>query len=100
MPDRQGKYTISPVVGYLGHLDLTSLVLNKDEVSEVFTTPLCHFLDESNVRYTRYRNGWTMPVFVNTKHSIWGLTAVIIDSYLSNVYHENYSRVTKFIKPV
>ncbi|NXJ84363.1 NUDT8 protein, partial [Trogon melanurus] len=82
LPDRQGLI-VAPVVANLGPLEDLTLTPNPDEVEEVFTLPLAHLLREENQGYTRFRTaagyGYTLPVFLNGPHRVWGLTAIITE---------------------
>ncbi|NWT75291.1 NUDT8 protein, partial [Prunella himalayana] len=105
LPDRNGM-TVTPVVANLGPLEALTLNPNPDEVSdsspglsppvaaalltalcwqveEVFTLPLAHLLREENQGYTHFRTasgyGYTLPVFLNGPHKVWGLTAIITE---------------------
>ncbi|NXG85042.1 NUDT8 protein, partial [Stercorarius parasiticus] len=52
-------------------------------VEEVFTLPLDHLLREENQGYTHFRTaggyGYTLPVFLNGPHKVWGLTAIVTE---------------------
>ncbi|NXJ04060.1 NUDT8 protein, partial [Odontophorus gujanensis] len=82
LPERQGMLVV-PVVANLGPLEDLPLSPNPDEVAEVFTLPLEHLLREENQGYTHFRTagryGYTLPVFLNGPHRIWGLTAIITE---------------------
>lgn len=53
------------------------------QVDKVFALSLAHLLQVENQGYTRFRKGshfhYTMPVFFNGQHRIWGLTAAITE---------------------
>ncbi|NWI63178.1 NUDT8 protein, partial [Todus mexicanus] len=82
LPDRQGQL-VAPVMANLGPLEDLTLNPNPDEVEEVFTVPLAHLLREENQGYTHFRTagryGYTLPVFLNGPHKVWGLTAIITE---------------------
>ncbi|KAM6255915.1 LOW QUALITY PROTEIN: mitochondrial coenzyme A diphosphatase NUDT8 [Spheniscus humboldti] len=82
LPDRQGQM-VAPVVANLGPLEDLMLTPNPNEVEEVFTLPLAHLLREENQGYTHFRTagryGYTLPVFLNGPHKVWGLTAIITE---------------------
>ncbi|NWS82709.1 NUDT8 protein, partial [Toxostoma redivivum] len=75
--------TVAPVVANLGPLEALTLNPNPDEVEEVFTLPLAHLLREENQGYTHFRTasgyGYTLPVFLNGPHKVWGLTAIVTE---------------------
>ncbi|XP_064415730.1 nucleoside diphosphate-linked moiety X motif 8 isoform X2 [Latimeria chalumnae] len=58
-----------------------------DWVEDIFTIPLSHACVEHNQGYTHFRiagrYGYTLPVFLNAKHRVWGLTAIATDAALS-----------------
>ncbi|XP_069713408.1 mitochondrial coenzyme A diphosphatase NUDT8-like [Phaenicophaeus curvirostris] len=82
IPDRQGQL-VAPIVANLGPLEDLTLTPNPDEVEEVFTLPLDHLLREENQGYTHFRTGgryaYTLPVFLNGPHRVWGLTAIVTE---------------------
>ncbi|XP_061073838.1 nucleoside diphosphate-linked moiety X motif 8 isoform X2 [Conger conger] len=77
---------IAPVLANLGPLEALSFRPNPSEVEEVFSVSLAHVCSPKNRGYTNYRvgerYGYTTPVFLNTKHRVWGLTAVALDHTL------------------
>ncbi|XP_057278016.1 mitochondrial coenzyme A diphosphatase NUDT8 [Pezoporus wallicus] len=97
LPDRQGL-TVAPVVANLGPLEKLTLAPNPDEVAEVFTLPLAHLLREENQGYTHFRTagryGYTLPVFLNGPHKVWGLTAIITELTLELLAPERYRSKT------
>ncbi|XP_026154332.1 mitochondrial coenzyme A diphosphatase NUDT8 isoform X2 [Mastacembelus armatus] len=58
----------------------------RDRVEEIFTLSLTHLCNPQNRGYTHFRTGdtygYTLPVFRNGKHRVWGLTAVALDHTL------------------
>ncbi|XP_074004767.1 mitochondrial coenzyme A diphosphatase NUDT8 [Numenius arquata] len=97
LPDRQGQM-VAPVVANLGPLEDLTLTPNPDEVEEVFTLPLAHLLREENQGYTHFRTaggyGYTLPVFLNGPHKVWGLTAIITELTLELLAPGRYRRKT------
>ncbi|NXG76766.1 NUDT8 protein, partial [Baryphthengus martii] len=93
LPDRQGQM-VAPVVANLGPLEDLTLTPNPDEVEEVFTVPLAHLLREENQGYTHFRTagryGYTLPVFLNGPHKVWGLTAIITELTLELLAPDRY----------
>ncbi|KFP71299.1 hypothetical protein N310_04128, partial [Acanthisitta chloris] len=75
----QQGMTVAPIVANLGPLEDLTLTPNPDEVEEVFTLPLAHLLREENQGYTHFRTAtgyrYTLPVFLNGPHRVWGRTA-------------------------
>lgn len=56
------------------------------QVEEIFTLSLSHVCNPHNRGYTHFRTGetygYTLPVFRNGKHRVWGLTATALDHAL------------------
>lgn len=56
------------------------------QVEEIFTLSLSHVCNPQNRGYTHFRTGekygYTLPVFRNGKHPVWGLTAMALDHTL------------------
>ncbi|CAB1348712.1 unnamed protein product [Coregonus sp. 'balchen'] len=77
---------IAPVLANLGHLEALSFKPNPAEVEEIFTLSLSHVCSPQNRGYTHFRTGerygYTLPVFRNGKHRVWGLTAVAVEHTL------------------
>ncbi|KAM7110042.1 mitochondrial coenzyme A diphosphatase NUDT8 isoform 2-T2 [Ciconia maguari] len=96
LPDR--GLMVAPVVANLGPLEDLTLTPNPDEVEEVFTLPLAHLLREENQGYTHFRTagryGYTLPVFLNGPHKVWGLTAIITELTLELLAPDRYRRKT------
>ncbi|XP_070762515.1 mitochondrial coenzyme A diphosphatase NUDT8 [Enoplosus armatus] len=74
---------IAPVLANLGPLEELSFKPNPGEVEEIFTLSLSHLCNPQNRGYTHFRTGdkygYTLPVFRNGKHRVWGLTAIALD---------------------
>ncbi|XP_032366844.1 mitochondrial coenzyme A diphosphatase NUDT8 isoform X1 [Etheostoma spectabile] len=83
--DRSGMM-IAPVLANLGAFEELSFKPNPGEVEEIFTLSLSHLCNPQNRGYTHFRTGdkygYTLPVFRNGKHRVWGLTAVALDHTL------------------
>ncbi|XP_010869352.2 nucleoside diphosphate-linked moiety X motif 8 isoform X2 [Esox lucius] len=77
---------IAPVLANLGPLEALSFKPNPAEVDEIFTLTLSHVCSPRNRGYTHFRTGdrygYTLPVFRNGKHRVWGLTAVALEHTL------------------
>ncbi|XP_047450767.1 nucleoside diphosphate-linked moiety X motif 8 [Mugil cephalus] len=77
---------IAPVLANLGPLEGLAFKPNPGEVEEIFTLSLSHLCNPQNRGYTHFRTGdkygYTLPVFRNGKHRVWGLTAVALDHTL------------------
>ncbi|XP_069682793.1 mitochondrial coenzyme A diphosphatase NUDT8 [Periplaneta americana] len=74
---RQKNMAVMPFIGYIGELSLQDLRLNRKEVESVFTVPLKHLIKPDNFKYTQFRSGYVLPVFVGSEYRIWGMTAMI-----------------------
>ncbi|KAL0972772.1 hypothetical protein UPYG_G00194570 [Umbra pygmaea] len=83
--DRSGM-VIAPVLANLGPLEVLTFKPNPAEVEEIFTMTLSHVWSHKNRGYTHFRTGerygYTLPVFRNGKHRVWGLTAVALEHTL------------------
>jgi len=102
---------IQPYVGYVPYLRLRESLINCDEVSEVFTVPLSFFMDtppeihhlhwevkdsnafpyeriEGGKNYPFYRNRVSQPFYSYKNHTIWGLTAQIIQNITKTLQAE------------
>ncbi|KAG8002203.1 Nucleoside diphosphate-linked moiety X motif 8 [Nibea albiflora] len=77
---------IAPVLANLGPIEKLSFKPNPGEVEEIFTLSLSHLYNPQNRGYTHFRTGdkygYTLPVFRNGKHRVWGLTAIALDHTL------------------
>ncbi|XP_023689231.2 mitochondrial coenzyme A diphosphatase NUDT8 isoform X1 [Paramormyrops kingsleyae] len=80
---------IAPVIANLGPLEALNFRPNPAEVDEIFTISLSHLCSQENRGYTHFRKGehygYTLPVFRNGKHRVWGLTATALDHTLKVV---------------
>lgn len=94
LPNRTGRIAVTPVIAFLGNLNIENCQINKDEVDSVFTQTLESFCDPNNWRYTRYKKGYTLPVFLGGEYRIWGLTAgilhIILQALLPNKYKNDF----------
>ncbi|XP_031716400.1 mitochondrial coenzyme A diphosphatase NUDT8 [Anarrhichthys ocellatus] len=77
---------IAPVLANLGPMEELSFEPNPGEVEEIFTLSLSHLCNPHNRGYTHFRSGdkygYTVPVFRNGKHRVWGLTAIALNHTL------------------
>ncbi|XP_065450536.1 mitochondrial coenzyme A diphosphatase NUDT8 isoform X2 [Chrysemys picta bellii] len=68
-------------------------------VEDVFTIPLSHLLQAQNHGYTHFcqqgRYSYTLPVFLNGRYRVWGLTAIITDLTLELLAPSTYRRRTR-----
>nr|XP_006110995.2 nucleoside diphosphate-linked moiety X motif 8 [Pelodiscus sinensis] len=88
--------TVAPVLANLGPLEYVCLNPNQQEVEDVFTIPLSHLLQAQNQGYTHFRHqgrySHTLPVFLNGRYRVWGLTAIITDLTLELLAPSAYRR--------
>lgn len=89
-PDRTETFCITPVLCFIRDFNMEELEPSEEEVGDVFTVPITHFLHPSNQGKTSFRNGWTFPTFPNTKHQVWGMTAVMTEILLSAAFSDFY----------
>ncbi|XP_065260583.1 mitochondrial coenzyme A diphosphatase NUDT8 [Emys orbicularis] len=91
--------TVAPVLAHLGPLECVCLSPNPQEVEDVFTIPLSHLLQAQNHGYTNFchqgRYSYTLPVFLNGRYRVWGLTAIITDLTLELLAPSAYRRRTR-----
>ncbi|XP_078064521.1 mitochondrial coenzyme A diphosphatase NUDT8 [Mustelus asterias] len=96
-PERSGM-TVVPVLANLGPIDPEEIRPNPSEVEDVFVISLQHFFNEENHRYTTFRHQghlYKLPVFINAKYKVWGLTALMIDGLLCFLFPANYHSLTR-----
>lgn len=95
------EFTVFPVLGFIGELDLKSLKPNPSEVELAFILSLKHLCDPRNTRYTQFRssreNGYVLPVYVNGECRVWGMTALITHIVLSALIPDKYKNVLTYI---
>ncbi|XP_044873035.1 nucleoside diphosphate-linked moiety X motif 8 isoform X1 [Mauremys mutica] len=98
LPTRRAL-TVAPVLAHLGPLECVCLSPNPQEVEDVFTIPLSHLLQAQNHGYTHFRHqghySYTLPVFLNSRYRVWGLTAIITDLTLELLAPSAYRRRTR-----
>lgn len=72
---------VSPVVGYVGAVDVGGLVLQAAETEMAFTLPLSTLIDPQH-RSLQKLGMRQAPQFTGGPHRVWGLTAWILDEFL------------------
>lgn len=98
---RQQDMAVLPFIGYLGEVCIERLKLNEKEVETVFSVPLRHFADPANCRYTQFRYGYVLPVFIGAEHRIWGMTAMITRFVLTALMPAGtYSHTLHYVQPI
>lgn len=94
------EFNILPVIGYVGDIEIKSLKPNLAEVEFAFTIPLNHFYDLKNCKYTQFRDrsSYILPVFINAKCKVWGITALITHIVLRAYSPTKYLHELELIK--
>uniref|UniRef100_A0A1B6BX62 Nudix hydrolase domain-containing protein n=2 Tax=Clastoptera arizonana TaxID=38151 RepID=A0A1B6BX62_9HEMI len=90
------EYSVWPVLGFLGKLDLNKLKPNPSEVEFPFTLSIKHLCDPHNIGYTKFRNlknGYILPVYLNGTCRVWGITALITHIVLSAWLPDRYKNI-------
>ncbi|KAG7205221.1 hypothetical protein KM043_018306 [Ampulex compressa] len=75
--------SVTPVFGYIGDVDPKELRINPDEVEEAFVVSLRDLCDPDLFRFTRFRENYTLPVYLGGKYRVWGFTAALTHMALS-----------------
>lgn len=95
--------TVFPLVGRVRQEGMGMLCPNRDEVDEVFTVPLEYFLTQPREHFTyymspdnlhelpkplaeyvqHYRHTFVTPVWFYEGHTIWGMTARAVETFLT-----------------
>lgn len=99
LPTRRKDVIVYPILGYVHgqnqdeYLKPDSLNFSRNEVEEIFFVSLQELCDLKNIRSTQFRSSfgsYTLPVYLNSKHNIWGLTAMIIHHVLNTITTDSY----------
>ncbi|KAL3862496.1 hypothetical protein ACJMK2_008456 [Sinanodonta woodiana] len=92
-PSKQGDMMVTPIIGYCGELDISSLQINKEEVAAVFTRTVESLCDPKHVHSTHFRTGkgYVLPVYLGGEYRIWGLTAVFVHQFLTLTVPDIYT---------
>jgi 8-oxo-dGTP pyrophosphatase MutT (NUDIX family) len=84
--DRSGTIAVTPLIAYMGHLDVPHLQPCQHEVKHVFALPLTSLLDAAQRGYVIVPWRGRVPVYNrDQEHFIWGLTAFILEGVLDKV---------------
>ena len=106
LPTRDRGGVLTPIVGHLGAVEKLEFIPNASEVEQIFLCSLSHLCSPVNRGYTSFRSQppLKIPVFrtgktVDWKYqpSIWGMTAMILDSVLTCLLPELYKRNFHFV---
>ncbi|XP_046990073.1 mitochondrial coenzyme A diphosphatase NUDT8 [Schistocerca americana] len=95
---KDNEVVVCPYLGYIGHVNVKDLAINRTEVESVFTVPLRLFCDSSNCDYMEYPGGYTLPVFSGGEHKIWGMTAIITHTVLKSLIPDLYKNEVKLFR--
>ena len=83
---------VTPVVGIVRNFDLSKLVLNPDEVCDVFVKDVYDLHRPNVAGYTQFRPwqgakskgpGYSLPIYNCEPYPIWGMTAIMTYQFLS-----------------
>jgi len=82
---------VTPVVGVVKDFDLSKLVLNPDEVCDVFVKGVYDLHHPKIAGYTQFRPwkkdskgpGYTLPIYNCEPYPIWGMTAIMTFQFLN-----------------
>lgn len=98
------EFTILPVVGFLGEVNLSELKPSPDEVESAFTISLKELCDSKHFRYTQFRSangrGYVLPAYDSRQHRVWGMTALITHVFLTSLLPSHYKNKLEYIKPL
>jgi nudix motif 8 len=72
---------VTPVVGFVGDVDVMTLTVARAEIDEVFTLPLPVLVDPRH-RVLQTLGRHRAPRFTAGPHPVWGLTAYVLDEFL------------------
>lgn len=99
MIDKQ-KIKVLPVFGYIGEIEPEKLNVNAAEVDEAFFVSLKKLCDPSLCRYTQFRDGYSLPVYLGGKHRIWGFTGAITHIVLNVLVPDVYKQQFVYLRNV
>eukprot|EP00475_Leptophrys_vorax_P010923 TRINITY_DN17472_c0_g1_i1.p1 TRINITY_DN17472_c0_g1~~TRINITY_DN17472_c0_g1_i1.p1 ORF type:complete len:275 (-),score=54.05 TRINITY_DN17472_c0_g1_i1:54-878(-) len=97
VPDKTRTIRVTPFIGYIGEFSarsLSQLTFNTDEVEEVFVLTLDELTDHSLVTWSQLGRAGLIPVFHGARkntHTVWGLTAYVLYTFLKDVLFPNSS---------
>ncbi|KAL5013547.1 hypothetical protein ScPMuIL_007817 [Solemya velum] len=85
LPSRDGSILVTPVIANCGSIDISRLVLDDNEVEDVFHRTIPSLCDPQNTGSTQFKTGrgYTLPVYLGGEFRIWGLTAIIVHQALA-----------------
>lgn len=80
-------FYITPFIGMFNN-DISTLAIDKNEVAELFTVPLSHFLNINNhlsFKRQRANNLDTVTIIPYMHYNIWGATAAILKNLSTHI---------------
>lgn len=77
---------VTPVVAYVGEVDVAALVMSHHEIDFAFTLTLAQLADPSHRIPHHLREGMVLPQFTAGPVPVWGLTAYLLDELLRDVF--------------
>lgn len=80
-------FYITPFIAFINN-DISTLTIDKNEVDEIFTVPLAHFLDKNN--HLNFKRQTTTKIKTVTfipykKYNIWGATAAMLKNLSKHI---------------
>eukprot|EP00048_Salpingoeca_helianthica_P016633 m.233388 g.233388 ORF g.233388 m.233388 type:complete len:224 (+) comp19119_c0_seq1:22-693(+) len=80
---------VTPVVAWLGEVDINQFTPSASEVQEIFTIDIPTLVVPANRTFYLSSYGTKMPVFNGGKHRVWGLTAYVLAGLLNGCFLPN-----------
>ncbi|ESO12218.1 hypothetical protein HELRODRAFT_63763, partial [Helobdella robusta] len=93
MPSRNFETLVTPVIAFCSDIEIESLKINYTEVLEVFSCSLESLMLKTNWAYTTFNTNsviYKLPVCLNQKHKIWGLTALVLHQTLHISFPQHF----------
>ena len=83
VPDRTKTIKVTPVIGFIGNVNVNTMKFNSDEVAKVFTVPISYLMDPTNQTFETFRGTpMRIPSWTIDQDKIWGLSAYLIWHFL------------------
>ncbi|XP_043223531.1 nucleoside diphosphate-linked moiety X motif 8-like [Amphibalanus amphitrite] len=106
LPSLLSRFGGKPVAAYVadvGEVRMEDLRPQPDEVEDVFFLSLEHLCKPQNAGHTQWRRrdaGYSLPVFLNGPHRVWGLTGIFTHILLGTLLPEWYKHKVPYLRPV
>lgn len=91
---------VKPILGYIGEVVVEELKINRNEVEEAFVVTLQQLCEPEMFRYTRFRNGITLPTYLGGKYRVWGFTGIITHIVLECLIPQVYKNELPLAKSI